>query len=237
MSPDKHPLPGRSAGALRVLRTALSVLPDAPGIVVVYVVLAFVTGLSTTIGNLLSAAVLGFAITLAAGVLQLDTEGEPSNSLGVRLLLAVIAAIVAGFVILIGIVFLVLPGLYLAIRLRLVAASVMLEDSGPLEALSRSFELTKGHTLTVFGVWAATTLLNVLVASVVVLALLGGVPSLDSQAALQALQGALSVGAAAGTLVSGPLIATSDAVLFGMYAGSETTAQPTDPTASVAERP
>ncbi|WP_188883821.1 hypothetical protein [Halarchaeum grantii] len=214
MSPTRQSLHDADPSARRALRAALSLLPSAPGIVVAYAGLAVVTVVSNTLGNLVSAVVLGAAIVLAAGALGLDTDAR--NSLGVRLLLAVIAAIVAGIAIIIGFVFLVLPGVYLAVRL--VVAAVVLEDCGPLEALGRSLESTAGEGWTVFGVWLATTLLNAAVAGAVTLLLLGGVPALDTRAGLVALQNALPLAAALGTFVSGPVTAASDAVLYGWFA-------------------
>lgn len=66
----------------------------------------------------------------------------------------VVACVVAGFGILFGFALLVVPGVFLTVRLRLVTAAVILEDSGPLEALGRSFDLTSTHPRTVFGVLA-----------------------------------------------------------------------------------
>ncbi|QLC34852.1 hypothetical protein EFA46_011360 (plasmid) [Halarchaeum sp. CBA1220] len=216
MSPTTQSLHDATPSARRALRAALSLLPSAPGIVVAYAGLALVTAVSNTVANLVSAAVLGAAIVVAAGALGLDTDVQ--NSLGVRLLLAVIAAIVAGVAIIIGFVFLVLPGVYLAVRLRLVVAAVVLEDCGPLEALGRSLELTAGEGWTVLGVWLATTLLNAVAASAAILLLLGDVPDLGTRAGLVALQNALPLGAALGTFVSGPVTAASDAVLYGWFA-------------------
>ncbi|GAA0307747.1 hypothetical protein [Halarchaeum salinum] len=231
-------LPDDDAGALDILRAALGVLRDSPGIVAIYVVLALVTALSSTLGNFGSIIVLGLAIVLAARTLGLDGS-DASNSLGVRLLLVLVAGIVAGIGVVIGYLFLVLPGIYLTLRLRLVAATVMLEDSGPIAALSRSFDLTEGHTWTVFGVWLVVSLVGLAVGGAVVLSMVPATSLTDPTA----LQPALRVASAASTLLTGPVVAASDAVMFGLFrtddaAGADGTAGDTDdvaPNARVAD--
>jgi hypothetical protein len=179
----------------------------------VFALLAFVTLLSETLGNLLSVVGQAIAVTLAYGAL--DAAPEADNSFGVRVLLSLVAGLAAGVVVLLGFVFLVVPGIFLAVRLRLVVASVMLEDSGPLEALSRSFELTADHGRTVFGVWFVTTLAGLAVVGGTVVALDGITPA--GGVDFDALRGSLAVAGAAATLVVSPLVAATDAVMFGLY--------------------
>jgi hypothetical protein len=133
----------------------------------------------------------------------------------VRVLLAFLAAPAAGIVVLVGLVFLVLPGIYLAVRLRLVVAAVMLGDCGPLEAFGRSFELTSGHGLTVFGVWLPTAVAGLVIGAAIALwtggvTLAGG----PDAAALEAA-GRLT-GAATAVLVT-PVAVAADAVMYGLY--------------------
>jgi len=60
------------------------------------------------------------------------------------------ANILAGIAICTGLVFLILPGIYLAIRLRLVPWIIADENMGPIDALKRSWELTRGHAIDLF---------------------------------------------------------------------------------------
>ncbi|MDQ3389332.1 MAG: hypothetical protein M3483_07510, partial [Gemmatimonadota bacterium] len=59
----------------------------------------------------------------------------------------------------VGLVFLVVPGVLLAIMLFAIWHVVVLEGKGPLEALGRSRELARGAWLKVFVVWLLATII------------------------------------------------------------------------------
>jgi uncharacterized membrane protein YjfL (UPF0719 family) len=84
-----------------------------------------------------------------------------------RLPALIAAGIVAGLGIAVGFVLLVLPGLFLLTRWSLIAPSVVLENRSAGEALSRSWELVKGHSWTVFGVILVAAILSGLASSVI----------------------------------------------------------------------
>lgn len=202
----------RPAGSFDVVRAALGTVAGKPLVAVPYAALAFLTLLSPNLGNLLTVVPYAFAVTFAYDALG----GEPTvdNSLGVRILIAFVATLLAGVAIVVGLVLLVLPGIYLLVRLRLVTAAVFLEDAGPVEALSRSFDLTAGNATTVFGV----------------VVLLGGV-GLGAFAAVAVWSGAFAGGQVhpaaletatryAGALTAlalGPVQVAADAVMYGLW--------------------
>lgn len=202
-----------SAGALDILARAIRLLPRVPSILGIYALVAILSLLANGLGNF--ASIVGQSVAVLIAYRELGGEADASNSLGVQLLISLLAALVAGFGIVVGLVFLIVPGLYLMIRLRLVVAAVMLEDAGPLEALGRSFDLTSGHGWTVFGVWLVpfVATLPVLVAVVVAT---GGI-SLSGAVDPTALQSSLRVAAAVSILLTGPVVAVSDAILYGLY--------------------
>ncbi|MBA2461160.1 MAG: glycerophosphoryl diester phosphodiesterase membrane domain-containing protein [Actinobacteria bacterium] len=75
------------------------------------------------------------------------------------LLPLLLAGIMAGIGILIGLVLLIVPGLFLLTRWVLVTPAVVLERLGPTDALRRSWDLVKGHGWTAFGVIVVTIIL------------------------------------------------------------------------------
>jgi len=62
----------------------------------------------------------------------------------------VIASIICGVIIGIGFVLLILPGIYLAIRLAPVSFVVVDTGAGPIAALSRAWDITRGKELNLF---------------------------------------------------------------------------------------
>lgn len=203
----------QSAGAVTILRRAVGLLPRVPSVLGIYVVVAILSLLSNVLGNF--ASIVGQSVAVVLVYREIGGEADANNSLGVRLLIAMFAALVAGFGIVVGLALLIVPGIYLLIRLRLAVAAVMLEDSGPIEALGRSFDLTNGHGWTVFGIWLIPFVISLPVGGIVVVAA-GGV-SLSGAVNSAALQPSLRLAAAASIVVTGPLVATSDAILYGLY--------------------
>lgn len=204
-----------SAGVVAIVREAVSLYlrpTGARAIFAVYAVVALLALLSTSLANVAELFAGAFAVVVAYGAFG----GRPDvqNSLGVRLLLALVAGIVAGLAIIVGLLLFVLPGLYLLVRLRLVLPAVMLADCGPLEALSRSFDLTDGHGLTVFGVAVVFGLAGLAVGGVVALqtgAFAGG--TLQPEALRQTARIASAIQA----LVIAPVAVAADALMFGLY--------------------
>jgi hypothetical protein len=76
-----------------------------------------------------------------------------------RLPALIAAGIVAGLGIAIGLVLLIIPGLFLLTRWSLVSPAVVVEKRSAGEALSRSWELVKGNSWTMFGIIIVTVIL------------------------------------------------------------------------------
>src|SRR5205085_6541713 len=80
---------------------------------------------------------------------------------GLRSLVSLaLASIVAGILIVIGFVFLVIPGVYLIVRWIFIPETVVLERKGAFAALSRSGELVRGSWWRVFGIGLVLFLLT-----------------------------------------------------------------------------
>lgn len=58
-----------------------------------------------------------------------------------------IAGILFAAIFIIGMIFLVLPGIYMAIRLQFYVAAIVDDDMGAVDALKHSWDITKGHSL------------------------------------------------------------------------------------------
>jgi hypothetical protein len=202
-----------SAGPVAVLREAVRLLPGMPVALSLFLFAGLVTLVSTSFGNLF--AIVPQAVGVSEAYRELGGQRRGTNSFGVRLLLAFVAALIAGVGILLGLVFLILPGIYLTVKLRLVLASVVLEDCGPVEALGRSYDLVTGHGVTVFGVWLVPTLVSLVVAVAVTVGT--GAVSLSGGVDLTTLEWAARIAGALSTVLVSPVIAAADAVMYGLY--------------------
>jgi uncharacterized membrane protein len=61
-----------------------------------------------------------------------------------------VAGLIMAVAIFIGILFLIVPGVYLALRLQFYAAFIIEEDAGIVESLKRSWAITEGHVWKLF---------------------------------------------------------------------------------------
>ena len=80
----------------------------------------------------------------------------------------IVAGVIAGIGVLLGLALLIVPGLYLLTRWCLLVPVIVLEDRQAGESFSRSSELVKGHAWEVFAVVAVTVVLGILVRSLVI---------------------------------------------------------------------
>lgn len=69
------------------------------------------------------------------------------------------ARFISGLVFLLGIILLILPGIYVYFRLVFVPVCVVVEEAGPMEAFNRSWALTKGNFWRVFGYFLVASLI------------------------------------------------------------------------------
>jgi hypothetical protein len=140
---------------------------------VVYVLISLLILLLGTLGWL--GALLGFVASIAgvfwlqgALVLGVDDvrDGRADLSIGqtldrVRPHLGtlVAAGLLAGIAIAIGLVLLIVPGLFLMTIWLLIVPAIMLENRGVSDSFSRSQELVRGYGWSVFGVIVLTILI------------------------------------------------------------------------------
>lgn len=61
-----------------------------------------------------------------------------------------ITSLIYSIIIIIGLALFIVPGIYLAIRLQFASAFIVEEDSGIIESLKRSWEITKGQGVQLF---------------------------------------------------------------------------------------
>lgn len=76
-----------------------------------------------------------------------------------RFWVALGTSILLALIVLAGLLLLIIPGLYLALRLSYTLAIVANEDLGPIDSLKRSWELTKGNLWDIIGAVATVTVI------------------------------------------------------------------------------
>ena len=75
----------------------------------------------------------------------------------------IIASIATGVVVIVGLILLVIPGIYLAIRLQFYKFLIVDKgDIGPIESLKESWKMTKGYAWNLFLFLILIALLNIL---------------------------------------------------------------------------
>jgi hypothetical protein len=147
---------------------------------------AFSAGFSAALGPHGAEVVFGFAaiqilvispfLTLAVARASAEFYLGRDLSLGTAYraaagrYLAVLGAVVLAFIFEgIGYLFLIIPGIFLYIRLVLAPVTVMLEATGPFNAIERSWRLTKGNWWRIFWLLALTAITVAIVDAIVAL--------------------------------------------------------------------
>ena len=95
---------------------------------------------------------------------------------------AFLAVLLAGVAIALGLVLLIVPGIYVAVRLYFVAQAVVIDKARSTEALRASWRLTDGFWLRTFGVILLANVVAFLPASLLILPLQALAESADRQA-------------------------------------------------------
>ena len=111
---------------------------------------AIVTGIiSWIVGYIAQGIAVKFTSdTLEKGQANLQTSFNFTMS---KLLSILAASIITGILILVGLLALIIPGIILAIMFSLVVQTIIVEDTGALESLSRSRRLVSNRWLKTFG--------------------------------------------------------------------------------------
>jgi len=159
--------------------------------------------LGSTVGYIV-AAIVAFRV-FASGARDEIPSGTYSGLL-MPTINGIIAGIVFGVLIAIGLILLIIPGIYLAVALYFFLIFVALEDESFIDALRSSWELTKGRRLSVFLFFVALVIVNI------VFSIIGGIASL-------VLGGvSLQLGAIFGIAVGAAFTVFSLGALYDAYA-------------------
>ena len=152
--------PHRTPGVGDFLSDAVSLVADDPRIALVTVVGGALSAIPF-VGTFLNILVVGFAHVIAQRSLGWSVDSR--TSLPVRFVYLLIGSIVAGIAVLIGLVFLVLPGLYLVVRFSLMIPAIMVDGKGPLDGIGESWDRAGGNWWTIFGFQLVVGVASVLV--------------------------------------------------------------------------
>lgn len=85
-------------------------------------------------------------------------------------------SILYNLIVFVGLILLIVPGIWLGIRLQFFSYLIIDKNMGPIEALKSSFEMTKGYAFDLFLLGIVAIILNILGALAVLLGLLVSVP-------------------------------------------------------------
>ncbi len=164
--------------------------------------LALVAG---AIGLVLSTLYAGMVVRLVDDVRdgRLDqSPGELARSVGQVLLVLIAVSLLAGVGIAIGLVLLIVPGLFLATIWAVVAPVTVLERPGVLAAFGRSHELVRGNGWQVFGVIVLFILIFIAIG--IVLGIIGAILGDVGQIVMNYI----------GSVITAPLVALAASVLY-----------------------
>jgi uncharacterized membrane protein len=137
----------------------------------------------TLLGALASVALAVLSVVMSAGLTMLSLRIAEGHAAHYRDLfpwnrmvwLYFLASLLMGLTILGGLILLVIPGIFLMVRLSFVRFPVI-EGAGPIEAIKRSWALTRGHWWHLAGFLLVLLGINVVGAILLLVGLLVSVP-------------------------------------------------------------
>jgi len=130
---------------------------DSGGTVVLLAILGFATAV---VGTTWLQGALVYAVQDARDGSFDATVGEVFSRVSPAILPLLVAGLLAGLGIAVGLVLLIVPGLFLLTIWAVIAPVIVIEKTPALEAFGRSRELVRGHAWTVFGIVIITGLLT-----------------------------------------------------------------------------
>lgn len=159
---------GRALGIYR--EHAASLVPAAAAVFLINAIVLFVfdSGLLAVVASLVTMVVHTFYQGMVVRLVDDVRDGALDSSVGdlfrsvapVALPLLVVSLIV-GICVGIGLILLIVPGLFLLTIWAVTAPVVVLEGKGPIEALARSRELVRGNGWSVLGLVAIVFVLSI----------------------------------------------------------------------------
>lgn len=108
------------------------------------------------------AAVVAYRVFAADARDQIPEEAY-KRDIGMTTLNAIVASIIFGIVVAIGLILLIIPGIYLITALLFFMIFIAVEDESFMDSLKSSWELTEGKRLSVFLLLVALFVINIIV--------------------------------------------------------------------------
>lgn len=191
-------------------------LPDGFG---AFLLGTLALSLISMIGSLF---VQGASVKLFAGQYEgVDTSWQESLRFGIdKSLLILGAAIVTGILAGLGLIFFILPGVWLWTSWYVTIPTLLVEDVGVFKAMSRSFELVRRHFWPVFGAGVLAWLVSWIITQLIglVVGIFAFIPAITSSAETGTLDSGLlgvsTVAGAVGSIITVPFLA---AVAVSVY--------------------
>jgi hypothetical protein len=141
---------------------------------------------ASLIDNLLGGCAAAIAIAACFRVISSAYLGERTSAgdslrYGLsRLGPLIVAYFAMSIVIGLGLVALVIPGVFLAIKWSMTFPAIVAERAGPFQAMGRSWELTRGHWWRTFGALLVVVLISFVLAFAILVALGAAIATSDS---------------------------------------------------------
>ncbi len=136
-------------GTVDILKNAVGAVLLAPSVLVVFLLTGLLSGvLPDVLDTLVTDVGRAVAVVLAAPP---DRTYNHDLPLPLRVAVALVATLLGVVPVLVGLLLLVLPGLYVAVRLLLSTPAVMLGGHDPIRALTVSWDLMDGTVLATAG--------------------------------------------------------------------------------------
>ena len=114
--------------------------------------------------SVLAAFASGIAARVSFNEYRLIDEdlGSLFSNTASHILSLAVAGILIGIVVGIGFILLVIPGIYLGVRLSLTVSSIIVKGESPVDAMKDSWETAHGNMWTIFGVLLVYSVLNII---------------------------------------------------------------------------
>jgi hypothetical protein len=151
--------------AVTTLRTAAGWLRDTPGLFGVFLLFSLLNAagqlnvLVSVVGSLLAVAAGGIAHCSAAALVA-DERPALADHAGTafeRLLSLLVLALAVGIAAGLGAILLILPGIYIGLRLSLTLPACIIDDLGVSGSLAKSWDVAEGNLLKLLGIQVATS--------------------------------------------------------------------------------
>ncbi len=152
----------------------ISDIPDKMGITGIYVIYFFVFSIIFWIFSVIIS--IGFLHITYLFAKQREIVFYDLFSKSNKILNYILASFLYGIITLFGFVFLIIPGVVFMVRLQFYTYIVLEEDMGPIEALKRSWVITKGSGINLSLFWVLLILVNIIGALALVVGIVITIP-------------------------------------------------------------